>query len=126
MNQIRLDIVGHRRRVETCDRGLRPGDFDEAHGSKPSAVIETRQPRQVIEALLVDPTARRFIIRKAQYPTSIGFGAKASNSVNRQRFVRQPRAARQLPISFLGPDQGADLAHATFVEGQWPAHFEIA
>src|SRR6516225_5047724 len=46
--------------------------------------------------------------------------------MNRERLIRQARAARQLPIAFLGADHGAHLAHSTLVEGQRAAHFEIA
>ena len=46
--------------------------------------------------------------------------------MNRERFVRQPHAARQLPIPFLGADQGAHFAHSTLVEWQRAAHLEIA
>ena len=88
VNQIRLDILGDGRGIEMCDRCVRSSDFDQAHGSKPSAVIEPREPRQVIEGLLVDPTASRSAIRKAQRPAGIGFGAETSNSMNRERFVR--------------------------------------
>ena len=55
MNQIRPDILGDGRGIEMCDRRVRPSDLDQAHGSKPSAVIEPREPRQFIKGLLVDP-----------------------------------------------------------------------
>ena len=126
VNQIRPDILGDGRGIEMCDRSVRSSDFDQAHGSKASAVIEPREPRQVIEGLLVDPTASWCASRKAQRPAGIGFRAETSNRMNRKRFVRQARAARQLPIAFLGADHGAHLAHSTLVEWQRAAHFEIA
>ena len=126
MDQIRLEILGDGRGIEMCDSRFRSSDLDQAHGSKPSAVIETREPGQVIKGLLVDPTSSRSAIRKAQRPAGIGFRAETSNGMNREWFVRQPRAARQLPIAFLGADHRAHLAHPSFVEWQRAAHFEIA
>ena len=109
-----------------CDRSFRSSDLDQAHGAKPSAVIKPRELGQVIEGLLVDPAASRSDIRKAQRPPVIAFRPETSNSMNRERFVRQPRAARQLPIAILGADHRAHLPHSTFVEWQRASHFKIA
>ena len=62
VNQIRLDVIGDGRGIEMCDRRFRSSDLDQADGSKPSAVIKTRESGQVIEGLLVDPTASRSAI----------------------------------------------------------------
>src|SRR5207237_10708059 len=63
VNQIRSDILGDGRGIEISDRRVRSSELDQAHGPKPSAIVEPGAARQLMEGLLVDPAPNGDAIR---------------------------------------------------------------
>src|SRR5262249_7715275 len=80
---------------------------------------------KVIKRLAIDLTPSRSAFRPLKAPPRFGDRADSSDGVHCQRFARQPRAARQLPVTLFRDERGAQLAHPALIEGQGSTDFEI-
>ena len=125
MQQVLVEPLADRRRIEMDDGAVRGDGLDMVDGSEAAAVIETGALRQPIKALGLDPRPVRRAVGPAQHRPRIGGHRDPADGMDGQRLARQSRAAGQFPVAIVGDDGRAQLAHMPFVERQRAAHFDI-
>src|SRR5260370_39053790 len=101
MKQVWIEIGSERRRIKIGHRHRGTGNFDPAHRSKATAVVETSEMGEVVERLTIDMNPGRRGISKVNGGASVGSRADPPDSMYRHRLAGQPRSACQLPVALL-------------------------